>query len=463
MVLNYYNLREQPFGVTPDPRYLYLGATHREALASLAYGIQNSRGFLSLIASPGMGKTTILFHLLQQLESSARIAFLCQTLCKPEDIMRGVLRDLGVADGSSDMVQLEARLNEVLLAEAQLKRKVIVVIDEAQNLDDTSLELVRLLSNFETTREKLMQIVLAGQPQLGEKLRSPQLLQLHQRMSMMARLQPLSTDETRRYIAQRLRVAEYGSDGPLFTPEAEASIAKYSGGVPRTINNICFNALSLGYVLKQRPIGKDVIKEAAADLDLCHEVARRPAAPKALNISGWLAGKRSMVVRPEFAWRKIVAISALLVLALAVVFGSRWRVEARASRRAGLATAGTTVHVFSSTNAGTSAEVASNKAPTVMPPLSLAARKPEPVILEAPNRKSRAPDLNHAAVNSPDELWKKVKRHDSNAEVSLARMYLEGTRVPQNCQQAQLLLDDASRKGNTHVSELLDHYADQCH
>src|SRR5215470_8283502 len=260
MVLDYYNLKEQPFGVTPDPRYLYLSRTHREALASLAYGIQSGRGFISLVAGPGMGKTTIVRHLLQQLEGSARMAFLCQTLCQPEEIMRALLRDLGVADDTSDVVRMEEHLNAVLLAEARAGRKVIVVIDEAQNLDDSALERVRLLSNFETATDKLMQIVLAGQPQLGEKLASQQLLQLRQRMSIVARLQPLDQEETSLYIAHRLRMARFDFSNPLFSAEAETLIAKYSEGIPRNINNICFSALSLGCVERQKTIQPDMIR-----------------------------------------------------------------------------------------------------------------------------------------------------------------------------------------------------------
>src|SRR5215831_11055477 len=268
MVLDFYNLREQPFGVTPDPRYLYLSPTHREALASLAYGIQSGRGFMSLIATPGMGKTTILFHLLQHLDGRARVAFLCQTLCRPEEILRAVSRDLGIPDDGANGAELERRLNEVLLSDAREGRKVFVVIDEAQNLEDEALETVRLLSNFETSSDKLLQIVLSGQPQLDERLSSPRLVQLRQRMSTFARLEPLNPAETREYLRHRLSVAGYSSSTPLFAPESENLIAKYSRGIPRTINNICFNALSLGWVEKQRTIEKAVIREVVNDLGL---------------------------------------------------------------------------------------------------------------------------------------------------------------------------------------------------
>lgn len=463
MVLDYYNLPEEPFGVTPDPRYLYLGPTHREALASLAYGIQSDRGFLALIASPGMGKTTILFHLLEKLESSARIAFLCQTLCRPQDIMRGVLRDLGVADESSDVVRLEARLNDVLLAEAKQGRKVIVVIDEAQNLDDSSLELVRLLSNFETTREKLMQIVLAGQPQLATRLASPQLLQLRQRMSMIARLQPFDREETQRYIAHRLRVVGCTGENSLFAPEAETLIAKHSGGIPRNINNICFNALSLGYVQKQKPIAANVIAEVAHDLDLDPEVPRTFWTTRR-RVAARPRQKAVPAARPSRAWRKVAASGALLLLPLGLVFGNRWRVEARASRTVEPATvtAAKPVHLSaaavedSPVNRKSPLEVKSLPAPTSQVPALQHAAAVTQV------SKSRAAGLDYVTTHDPEKLWELVRKQDTNAEVMLARLYLEGTGVPQNCPQAQVLLIAASRKGNARATELLNGNAADC-
>lgn len=268
MVLNYYKLAEQPFGVTPDPRYLYLSPTHREALASALYGITVGRGFTALIAKPGMGKTTILFHLLQKLQGSARTVFLFQTQSSPRDLLRSVLVDLGIEDDGGDLVQMQAKMNQALLQHSTSGKRFVVVIDEAQNLDESVLEVVRMLSNFETPREKLMQIVLAGQPQLAKRLASPSMEQLRQRVSIVARLMPLDVTETRAYIEHRLYVAGYESKTPLFTDRAFAMIAKYSGGIPRNINNLCFNAMSLGCVRKQETIDRDVIKEVLTDLDL---------------------------------------------------------------------------------------------------------------------------------------------------------------------------------------------------
>src|SRR5271156_5841409 len=165
MVLDYFKLREQPFGVTPDARYLFLSSTHREALASLLYGIDEGCGFLALIARPGLGKTTLLYHALNQLREKALTVFLFQTVCTPLDLLRTLLMGLGAQDAQGSLVQMQLRVREVLVEQARLGKRVVVVIDEAQNLDDSVLELIRMLSNFETPREKMIQIVFSGQPQ----------------------------------------------------------------------------------------------------------------------------------------------------------------------------------------------------------------------------------------------------------------------------------------------------------
>src|SRR3984885_3088485 len=219
MFLDFYGLREQPFGVTPDPRFLYLSPAHREALASLYYGVEAERGFLALIAKPGLGKTTLLFHLLEKLRRNARTVFLFQTQCNSREFMRFLLAELGVEGPDQDFVHLHEQFNKMLLAESRAGRRFIVVIDEAQNLDASVLETVRLLSDFETPRAKLMHIILAGQPELADKLASPGLAQLRQRVSIMHGLEPLPAWEIKSYIEHRLKIAGYEGE-PLFTPDA---------------------------------------------------------------------------------------------------------------------------------------------------------------------------------------------------------------------------------------------------
>jgi general secretion pathway protein A len=327
MVLDYYRLEEQPFGVTPDPRYLFLTPTHKEALNSLIYGIEAGCGFVALIATPGSGKTTLIFEMLHILRDKARIVFLFQTISTPMDLLRSLLSGLGVRDLQGNLVEMQIRLRDLLTEQYRLGKRVVVVIDEAQNLDDSVLELVRMLSNFETARDKLIQIILAGQPQLAENIGSPELLQLRQRISIFARLQPFTPEETTLYILHRLRVAGYNSDMPLFTKDALALIAMCSEGLPRNINNLCFNALSLGSALQQKPIDRDVIRQVIDDLDIGPRRKRASVPPK--------PGERASEEILEFipadgstsrGWLPRIAFAAAVLLAvgLALIESPRW-------------------------------------------------------------------------------------------------------------------------------------------
>ena len=267
MFLDYYHLREQPFGVTPDPRFLYLSATHREALASLFYGVEANRGFTALIAESGMGKTTLLFQLMERIRKSSCFAFLFQTQCDSREFLRYLLADMGIQSHGRDLVEMHEQLNAALMRLKRAGTRFVLIIDEAQNLDDSVLETVRLLSDFETTSSKLMQIILSGQPQLALKLARPALAQLRQRIAILSRLEPLSPAETGQYIDHRLRVAGYDG-GPLFTSEATAIIAAHGRGIPRNINNLCFNALSLGCALGRKKVDGEIVLEAVRDLDV---------------------------------------------------------------------------------------------------------------------------------------------------------------------------------------------------
>jgi len=280
MFLSYYRLREQPFGVTPDPRFLYLSTAHREALASLYYGIESNRGFVGLIAKPGMGKTTILFHLLATFRNSARTAFLFQTQCTSRELMRTLLAELGSEEDAQDLLQMHEKFNRLLLQVARTGQRLILVIDEAQNLEPSVLETVRLLSNFETPRAKLMHIVLSGQPELADKLSSPSLVQLRQRVSIIHGLAPLSSVEIRNYIEHRLRVAGHAGP-PLFTDEAYESIVNFSEGIPRNVNNVCFNALSLACATHRTTVDRDIVNEVLSDLDIAKWTSKAGASEAA--------------------------------------------------------------------------------------------------------------------------------------------------------------------------------------
>jgi type II secretory pathway predicted ATPase ExeA len=265
-LLDFYGLREQPFGVTPDPAFLYASRTHSAALESLAFAIRDDRGFLALIAEPGMGKTTLLNRLLDDLRDSARMVFVFQTYCDSHELFQYILQDLNVDVRGMDLVAMHTKLNELLLNEMFARRRCVLVVDEAQNLDESVLETLRMLSNFETPHAKLLQIVLSGQPELATKLAQPRLYQLRQRISLLSHLQPLSPTETVCYIEHRLKVA--GRRELLFVPAALDLIAQHSRGIPRNINNICYNALLAGYGKGVRIVSASTVREAVARLDL---------------------------------------------------------------------------------------------------------------------------------------------------------------------------------------------------
>ncbi|HEX3660337.1 MAG TPA: AAA family ATPase [Acidobacteriaceae bacterium] len=320
MILDYYNLREQPFGSTPDPRYFYASETHREALASLLYGIDAGRGFLALIAQPGMGKTTLVFRCLAQMQQELRTVFLFQTICTPLDFLRLLLIDLGVEDVSGGVAELQSKLIQIVMEQSATGTKLVIVVDEAQNLDNSVLELIRMLSNFETSQQKLMHIVLCGQPQLARKLASPEMVQLRQRISIIARLEPFTPEQTAAYVDHRLEVAGWNSDTSLFDDAAMKLIVSHSGGLPRNINNLCFNALSLGCVLRRKAIDADIIQEVVRDLeieDLTEDPAPRPRREA-------LSPVRAEIRRPvRLGWLPRALVASALTLALSGVTAPR--------------------------------------------------------------------------------------------------------------------------------------------
>jgi type II secretory pathway predicted ATPase ExeA/outer membrane protein OmpA-like peptidoglycan-associated protein len=263
----HFGLRENPFGGTPDPRFLFHSETHREALASLINGIDYEFGFQVLVAQPGMGKTTLLFSFLERFRETAHTAFLFQPQLAPHELLQSLLLELGEVSEDTSVRKLSEQINHVLGRSAQEHKRVIVVVDEAQNLDFAVLETLRQLSNFETARAKLMQIVLAGQPELVKKLAAPEQEQLRQRISTISRLSPLTYNESRAYINHRLRTAGYrGSE--LFSPSAARNIWEHGNGVPRKINTLCFNAMLLAFAANARLIDETVLEEAARDLDM---------------------------------------------------------------------------------------------------------------------------------------------------------------------------------------------------
>ena len=263
-LLDFFSLREQPFGVTPDPRFLYFGQSHRKAFASLVYAIEAKRGFSALIAEPGMGKTSLLFHLLEKMQHSVRTAFLFQPEPDRHGLLRSLLTDLGTTAELQSISHMQEALNQILLAESRTGGHLVLVIDEAQHLEDSVLESVRLLSNFETLRAKLMHIVLAGQPSLATRLVKPELIQLRQRISAWAGLSRFTTEECKEYIGHRLKVAGT-PNANLFPASSTSLIAVASNGIPRNINNICFACLSLAFATQQRQVSTGIVEEVLQD------------------------------------------------------------------------------------------------------------------------------------------------------------------------------------------------------
>jgi len=276
MFLDFFGLREEPFGMTPDPAYLYASRTHSDALASLSLGIQDNRGFLALIAEPGMGKTTLLYRLLEELRDSTRTVHVFQTQCTSREFIEYILYDLGVDTSGMGLVAMHGKLNEILFEELLEGKRFVLVVDEAQNLDDTVLETVRMLSNFETHNAKLLQIILAGQPRLADKLAQPRLSQLRQRIAVLGRLEPFTMEETALYIEHRLKVAGFCGE-PIFDIASIRLIARQSKGIPRNINNICYNALLLSYTRGRRTVTAEIVQEAAARLGM-ESLASEPLA-----------------------------------------------------------------------------------------------------------------------------------------------------------------------------------------
>jgi general secretion pathway protein A len=266
MYLKFYGLREAPFSPTPDPKFLFQSARHREALAQLIYGVRERKGFIVLTGEIGTGKTTLLRSLLERLDRQTHVAYVHNSALEIEGLLEYVLQDWGVKSAAASHAQRLFELNEFLIDQHRQGLSPVLVIDEAQNLSPRTLEAVRLLSNFETTSQKLMQILLVGQPELRDTLNAQDLRQLKQRIGLRCHIAPLSAEETRLYIRHRLRVAGAGDAG-IFTDGAIQRITEYSRGTPRVINILCDHCLLSGYADSKKRIDAGVVDEAVEYLE----------------------------------------------------------------------------------------------------------------------------------------------------------------------------------------------------
>jgi general secretion pathway protein A len=281
MYKNFFGLRENPFNVNPDPRYLYLTRHIQEALACLIYGIQTRKGFVLLTGEVGTGKTTVLNKLLEwSRQERIATAFMFNPRLSEVEFFDFMLTDFGIPCDSTMKSRALMNLNHWLLEQYQRGSRAVLIVDEAQNLSADMLEEIRLLTNLETSTEKLLQIVLAGQPELEEKLTDPQLRQLRQRITLWAKTRPLTLLETHGYIKERLRVA--GSTGEeIFSPAAIEVVHRHAHGIPRIINLLCEHALISAFVEHSKTVSEKIVEEVARDFDL-QEMDVEPA-PKSAN------------------------------------------------------------------------------------------------------------------------------------------------------------------------------------
>jgi putative secretion ATPase (PEP-CTERM system associated) len=282
MYKEFFGLRANPFNVNPDPRYLFLTRHTEEALACLTYGIQSRKGFVLLTGEVGTGKTTLINKLMEWLRlQQVATAFIFNSRMDVPQFLDFMMADFGIPCDSLSKSQLLQRLYNWLLDRYRAGETAVLVVDEAQNLSDEVLEEIRMLTNLETFTEKLLQIVLVGQPELEQRLKQPQLRQLRQRLTLRAKTHPLNLEETKSYIAQRLRIA--GSNGePIFDNDATVAIFRYSLGIPRVINLLCEHCLVSGFVDQKRVIPVEIVDSVARDFDLAEgnaAAAMMPANP----------------------------------------------------------------------------------------------------------------------------------------------------------------------------------------
>ena len=265
MYLNFYGLDEKPFNLTPDSKFLYLSKNHQDALNNLIYGIREKEWFMVLTGDIGTGKTTIVRALTERLNEDTSSAFILDPLLEGEGLLRSILEDFGIDNPGGTRKELVYTLNQFLLGELMQGRKTVLIIDEAQHLSDRALEQIRLLSNLETEKVKLLQIILVGQVELHQKLESSYLRPLNQRISIRYHLLPLSRHGTEKYIYHRLLVA--GSNGQItFSIGALNEIYRQSRGIPRLINLICDRTLLAGYTKRSNHLDKQMVKQGSESL-----------------------------------------------------------------------------------------------------------------------------------------------------------------------------------------------------
>lgn len=266
MYLDFYGLTEPPFDITPNPRFLFYSAKHREAYNHLMYGIRERKGFVQLTGEVGAGKTTLCRAMLEQLDDRYATALILNPVMSANELMKAIAIEFGLLVQGMDRLETLAHINEFLLHQVEQQRETVLIIDEAQDLTEELLEQVRLLSNLETDNRKLLQIVLMGQPELRDRLNSHRLRQLRQRITVRYHLSPLNRHEVQEYVQHRLHLCG-GNGTPSFTGPAIWRVYRYSQGIPRLVNAVCDKALLAGYVAQQERIGYSLVGRAMRELE----------------------------------------------------------------------------------------------------------------------------------------------------------------------------------------------------
>ena len=264
--LEFFGLKEPPFDITPNPRFLYYSLKHREAINHLLYGIRERKGFVQLTGEVGAGKTTLCRAMLNELGENYSTALILNPILNADQLMKAIAMEFGLKVQSMDRLDIVAEINRFLLQQAEQGRETVLIIDEAQDLSDDLLEQTRLLSNLETDDRKLLQIVLMGQPELRDRLNNPDLRQLRQRITVRYHLTPLTRGEVAHYVQHRLHVS--GANGaPFFTRPAIWRLHSYSQGIPRLVNAVCDKALLAGFVEQREKIDFGMIGRAIQELE----------------------------------------------------------------------------------------------------------------------------------------------------------------------------------------------------
>jgi general secretion pathway protein A len=298
MYTEFYGLREKPFSLAPDPAFLFLAPPHREALAHVLYGIDQGEGFIAVTGEVGTGKTTLCRTLLQRLGPDTEVAFVFNPVLSGEELLRAVSLEFGLLVEGRTKLDLHEQLNEFLLEQKRAGHRVLLIVDEAQNLSPETLEEIRLLSNLETSTSKLIQILLFGQPELDDQLDSKRLRQLRQRISVRWNLRPLSAAETQEYVRHRLRIAA-GQECNLFSDAALREVRRRARGIPRLVNLLCDRSLLAGYGAGERTIGVEEVGTAAREI-LGTGRRRRPWR----MVGAFVCAGLALVAAGAFAWQQ---------------------------------------------------------------------------------------------------------------------------------------------------------------